>query len=283
MVTIFKFLFNKSLYRTSWTDMVFEGKNKEYGAYSLRQIYDKNITNAIIGTFTVFIVLFVAPGVIKRISEMMNPPEEVVEEVMKEVELLPPPPIEPPDPTEPPPPPAPKVPPPPKLPPTVKYVPPKVVEDEEVQVEEEIATVEELEDANAGTETVEGDPDALDEFVILDEYGEDDLIVEEEEQIFEVVEQDPEFPGGLQSMMKFIKQNYKKPRKANELGISGRIFVQFVVDKSGTIKNVSIAKGIGHGCDEEAVRVLKMMPKWVPGKQNGRAVSVKYMVPIRVQ
>jgi len=111
-------------------------------------------------------------------------------------------------------------------------------------------------------------------------------VIEEEEEIVEekiflVVEQMPSFPGGEAKMYGYIGKNIEYPRIAKESGISGRVFVTFVVEKDGTVTDVQILRGIGGGCDEEAVRVIKSMPKWKPGKQRGKPVRVQYRMPIK--
>jgi protein TonB len=102
-----------------------------------------------------------------------------------------------------------------------------------------------------------------------------------ETEIFTVVESMPEFPGGEGAMMAFIARNIKYPTFAREGGIQGRVFVNFVVEPSGMVSNVRVLRGIGGGCDEEAVRVVESMPKWTPGKQRGKAVRVSFNLPVR--
>lgn len=103
---------------------------------------------------------------------------------------------------------------------------------------------------------------------------------EVEDEIFQVVEQDPEYPGGVEALYKFIQQNLKYPQLAKENNITGRVFVQFVVEKDGSVSNVKAARDIGGGCGAEAVRVVKSMPKWTPGKQRGKAVRAAYTLPV---
>jgi len=103
----------------------------------------------------------------------------------------------------------------------------------------------------------------------------------EEEQIFTIVEEMPSFPGGEAELFKYLGKNIKYPEMANSAGISGVVYVTFVVDKDGKIKDVKVLRGIGGGCDEEAVRVVKNMPAWKAGKQRGKAVTVQYNLPIR--
>ncbi|GAB4035911.1 TonB family protein [Spirosoma gilvum] len=102
-------------------------------------------------------------------------------------------------------------------------------------------------------------------------------------EVFTVVEQVPEFPGGMQALGQYLARNLRYPKEAQQNRIQGRVFVQFVVSQQGDIQNLRVLKGIGGGCDEEAVRVVSQMPKWNPGKQNGEAVAVQYNLPIQFQ
>lgn len=111
------------------------------------------------------------------------------------------------------------------------------------------------------------------------------VIVEEEEEvkeeeIFTVVENEPEFPGGMEALYKYLAQNIKYPQLARENGITGKVYVTFVVEKDGTIANPKILRDIGGGCGAEAIRVVKAMPKWSPGKQRGKAVRVQFNLPV---
>lgn len=99
------------------------------------------------------------------------------------------------------------------------------------------------------------------------------------DKVFEKVEVMPEFPGGEQAMMDFVAKNVVYPQEARDKEISGRVMVGFIVEKDGSISDVKVVKGIGGGCDEEAVRVVKAMPKWKPGKEKGKPVRVSYMMP----
>ena len=103
----------------------------------------------------------------------------------------------------------------------------------------------------------------------------------EETQIFMVVESMPEFPGGEPSLYKYLAENIKYPQMAKESGIQGRVFVTFVVERDGSVTDVRVLRGIGGGCDEEAIRVVKAMPKWTPGKQRGKSVRVQYNLPVK--
>lgn len=122
----------------------------------------------------------------------------------------------------------------------------------------------------------------FDENMAMEEFKfvkEDEEI--EEQRIFLVVEDMPLFPGGEAAMYKFIGKNIEYPRMAKESGISGRVFVTFVVERDGKVTDVQVLRGIGGGCDEEAVRVIQAMPRWSPGKQRGKPVRVQYRMPIK--
>ncbi len=113
--------------------------------------------------------------------------------------------------------------------------------------------------------------------------GEDNpvqMMRNDNDSIYQIVDEMPMFPGGEAAMMKFVANNVKYPQEAKDNDISGRVFISFVVEKDGSVSNVKVMKGIGGGCDEEAVRVIKGMPKWKPGKQDGKPVRVSYMMPI---
>jgi protein TonB len=154
-----------------------------------------------------------------------------------------------------------KPPPPPKPPQQTTII--EIVEDD-VEIEDEIEI-----DVEADQET------EVEEYIPIEEEVE-----EEEAQIFTVVESMPGFPGGEASRIKYLNENIKYPQMARESGIQGRVFVTFVVEKDGSVTDVRVLRGIGGGCDEEAVRVIKNMPKWNPGKQRGKPVRVQFNMPI---
>ncbi len=140
-------------------------------------------------------------------------------------------------------------------------------------------------------EVVEDDVEVEDEIEIdveVDQETEIEVyvppVMEEEiveQEIFTVVESMPEFPGGPAKMMEYIAKNIKYPAMARESGIQGRVFVNFVVEPDGSVSNVKVLRGIGGGCDEEAVRVVESMPTWTPGRQRGKAVRVSFNLPVR--
>jgi len=140
----------------------------------------------------------------------------------------------------------------------------EIVEDD-MEIEDEIEIDVEADD---NTE--------MEEYVPIEEDDEE----EEEAQIFTVVESMPGFPGGEAARIKYLNNNIKYPQMARESGIQGRVFVTFVVEKNGTVTDVRVLRGIGGGCDEEAIRVIKNMPNWQPGKQRGKPVRVQFNMPI---
>jgi len=109
------------------------------------------------------------------------------------------------------------------------------------------------------------------------------VVEAEEPDFFVVVEDMPEYPGGEQSMYKWLGKNIKYPQVAKENGIEGKVFVRFIVDQSGKVKDAQVVRGIGGGCDEEALRVVNLMPDWKPGKQRGKPVKVQFTIPIHFQ
>ncbi|MFA8299868.1 MAG: energy transducer TonB [Hyphomicrobiales bacterium] len=139
----------------------------------------------------------------------------------------------------------------------------KVVEDD-VEVEQEVEI-----NAEVDQETI------IEDAPIIEEESEP-----VEAEIFMIVEDEPQFPGGMGKLMKFLGNNIKYPMIAKESGIQGKVYLSFVVEPNGSISNIKILRGIGGGCDEEAVRVVKSMPKWKPGKQRGKAVRCAFNLPV---
>jgi protein TonB len=133
----------------------------------------------------------------------------------------------------------------------------------------------EVDDIEIDAET--DDEEEIEEQAIVEEEPEE----EKEDEIFVFVEDQPSFPGGDEARIKYLQENIKYPEMAKESGIQGTVYVTFVVEKDGRITNVKVLRGIGGGCDEEAVRIIKNMPRWKPGKQRGRAVRAQFNMPIR--
>lgn len=251
-----------------WDDVVFENRNKEYGAYFIRRTYGDYILIALLINLLIIALVLGFPAIQKLFTPSQEE-EKVVLKTVKYTDLAPPPPID----KNTPPPPKLDVPPPVKK--IIKFLPPKIT-DKEVE-EEKMPTVEEIKQNETGAEDIEGD----DQVVFDEPVAEVVNTTEDENQVFMVVEQSPEFEGGLQGMVKYLKKNLRYPAKAQRMSIEGTVFIGFIVNKDGNISDVTVIKGIDNDCDKEAVRVVEKMPPWKPGKQNGRAVRVRFVLPIK--
>lgn len=253
----------------NWNDVVFEGRNRHYGAYLLRRIYDRNVLMAAGIAIGLLLLALSVPRILEYFeSEEVAAP--MAAKTIRYTDLAPPPPID----KNVPPPPKLNVPPPVKT--VIKFLPPKVTE-QEVPEEEEMPTIEEIKANDTGAETIEGDADVVFEGPPVETPGGGSA----EPEVFTVVEQMPEFEGGDDAMMKFLASNIEYPRKAIRTNIEGTVMVSFLIDMDGSIKQVEVVRGIGMGCDEEAVRVVSSMPGWKPGKQNGQPVRVRRIIPIK--
>ena len=267
------------LISNEWTDLVFEGRNQSYGAYKLRKTTGKRNLWALIIVALAAVLLYLGLQ-LQRMAEankkventqavelaklntekkeakvekkevIRQEPEKVVEQVKS----------------------------------SVKFTAPVIKKDEEVKEEDEIKLDEvQKSDKAVGAFTVEGN----------DEVGgavlkaKDDIAapeppkhVVEETKIFTVVEQMPMFPGGDAALMAYLRDNIHYPTVAAENGVQGRVVVGFVVERDGSITDVNVLRSVDPSLDREAMRVVKGMPRWTPGKQNGSAVRVKYQVPV---
>jgi protein TonB len=247
-------------------DLVFEGRNQFYGAYEIRRNYNRTVTMVIGGVIVGVGLIFL----LRWIMSLNFHAEEAKPQIVVEQLDLTPPPI---DKSEPPPPPPP---PPPPVMETVKFVPPVIKED--ANETDPPPPQEALVETNVGTVTQEG---SNEEVVVPVESG--PAVVEEKApEIFTVVEEMPEYPGGMGDLMKYLQNNISYPQVEKEAGIQGKVFVKFVVQPDGAISNVEVLRGVsgGEGLSKEAIRVVKSMPKWKPGKQNGRSVPVYFNLPI---
>lgn len=263
-------------------DILFEGRNKDYGAYSLRNRYDRRVRNAVIGTASIVLVMVggyalnntlmakdkMGPLTVRETPTMINPIEEVI-----------------PDPVIPPPPPVNTTPPP--APPTVSFTNPVVAADRDVSPDEMPPRIREIGDAAIGISNTDGDPNGVPDGLV-DVKGPTTGVVAppapEREETFTFVEMMPQFPGGEEALFKYLKRNLNYPRMAQENGVDGTIYVQFIVSKTGIISEVkTVGAPKGAGLEEEAMRVVRKMPSWRPGKQNGKYVTVVFNLPIRFQ
>lgn len=244
-------------------DIVFKGRNKEYGSYYLRKKYRKFLTISMIFGFVLIGVIVAYPLINAYVNRARLVREKEKEvgvkfENLKQEEAPPPPP--------PPPPPEAMV-------EKVKFTAPVVVEDTTIEV-----SMANMDDLNK-----KGNVEAPTEDVQVEVKDEGPKVIETpvQAEIFTVVEEQPGYPGGEEARIAYLQQNIKYPEEAKELGIQGKVFVTFVVEVDGSITDVRVLRGIGGGCDEEAIRVVKSMPKWVPGKQRGVPVRVQFNLPIK--
>ena len=261
-----------------WVDLVFEGKNHSYGAYQLRKETGKRNLMAILVMFAIGVAIaaFVAiKGVVENamkqdvaieadveLAKLAEKKEAKVEKKeqpkLEKVEVE-------------------------KVKSSVKFVPPVIKKDEEVKPEEELKSQDELNKTNTaiGAFDVKGNDEAAGEVLKAKEViAQPEPPKEEETKVFDVVEQMPSFPGGPSALFEYLSKNIKYPVVAEENGIQGRVIVTFVVERDGSITDVRVVKSVDPSLDKEAQRVVKSMPRWIPGKQNGSAVRVKYTVPV---
>lgn len=256
------------IFKPQWLDLVFEGRNKRYGAYELRKENPKTSIKALVGGAVIFALCLSAPLIWDLIPSLEDDQATLDEKVVlvnmdKPKENLPPPP-------KPPEPPKPKI-------DEVKFVAPKVVEKEKVV--EEIKTIEDLKDKVIAEKDQKGDKDA--EIVIDQPTGNADKdaeIVDNNVYSSAGIEVQPEFPGGSAGWTKYVQRNYRTPEVEQDL--KGRVFVEFVVEKDGSLTDIKVLRDLGFGTGAEAIRMLKNAPRWKPGVQNGKSIRVRYSLPI---
>lgn len=267
---------NIQLNSTDWCDIVFTGKNKSYGAYALRQSSSKRHILA-------FLVVLIFVGVVAGLPSFLNavnPSKEYVQNVTdiytigvldepeQEEQII-----------------EPLITPPPT--PIInaqQFTPPVVTPDELVNSERELLSQQDLNESTAVISTVTYetnntvgiDPGELEreQRQIINQPP------QEPNKVHEHVEVMPQFPGGNAELMRYLSANIKYPTIAAENGIEGRVVLKFVVGKDGGISNIQVVRALDPSCDKEAVRVVKGMPKWIPGMQNGHAVAVYFTLPV---
>ena len=272
------------LYDPKWVEMVFAGKNKEYGAYQLRKgTSGRNIkallilviAAALVGGFLAWKVIeqkqaeeqqaYMEAMELAKLQQQAKKEEKKKEPVKPKIE----PKKEIPVARE-----------------TQKFTAPVIKKDELVKEENQVKQMDKLDEKVAvGTENKEGTKDRLAEAV------RSDIAVaapppppapkpEVSNKVFDVVEEMPHFPGGPAALQAFLSSNTKYPVVAQENGVQGRVIVSFVVERDGSITDVKVVRSVDPSLDREASRVVRSMPRWSPGKQNGSAVRVKYTVPV---
>ncbi|HEY3388737.1 MAG TPA: TonB family protein [Prolixibacteraceae bacterium] len=259
---------NNNIFSNAWCELVFAAKNHEYGAYELRKNSSRRHLRALIIASVVFVFIVSTPILLRQIM-----PKTVEKDVSvrtlsdikidkpKEDEIVR------------------EIPPPPPVRNTIKFIPPVIKPDEMVADEEQPVTQKEVIETKAAVSNVVFDKGTDD--VAAPVATVNNQITEEADLPFFSVEQMPQFPGGELEMIKFIRNNLRYPPLAMEMNVSGTVLVNFVIDRDGKITRIKVIRGIGKGCDEEAVRVLSKMPDWSPGKQGGRAVLVSYTLPFK--
>lgn len=257
-------------------DIIFEGRNKEYGAYELRKSYNRRLTIALVTTAVLIALLFLGYILANTISAS-NKKDMVVQDVqledVKTEEAK----------NEPPPPPPPKPPEPPKVE-MAKFTPPKIVKDEEVKEDEKPPEIEKLEDTKIGTVNQEGikdegitaPPVQDDGKGVVEAPKKDD---EDYDKTFTKVEIESEYPGGQAAWMRYLGKSLKYPQEAIDNEVQGTIVVQFIVDKEGNVSDVEAVSG-AQELRDEAIRVIKKSGKWTPAVQNGRQVKSYKKQPI---
>lgn len=267
------------LISSDWVDLVFEGRNKAYGAYRLRKSTTKRNILAMVAVVILLVVAFIiltvknfvdeqrAKVAMTQVAELTNydQPKKKAEVKQKKVVVEPERVVE-------------------RVKSSIKFTAPVIKKDEEVKPDEELKTQDELMSTKTaiGTFDVKGNDDANGEILKAKEViaEPEPPKHEEENKVFDIVEQQPLFPGGPAALMKYLSENTKYPVVAQENGVQGRVTVQFVVEKDGSISDVHVLRGVDPSLDKEAVRVVKSMPRWTPGKQNGITVRVNYRVPV---
>jgi protein TonB len=273
-------MFNNSsnLYGSEWLALVFQNRNKNYGAYALRTESSNIMVKALLIVVPIFILLFVGP----MIYAQMQPTEplvtyrvvktqdiEPIHEMKKEAPKKEEPKQEEPAPQEP--------------VKTKAFLVPIVVAEPidntppPTSIDLKTAVI-----GSSNSEGKEGTGNALPATPNTGGGGGIGTEGESDTKIYETggVEKFPEFPGGMAAWAKFIQKNLRYPYSAQENEVQGKVYVSFVIEKDGTLSDVKLVRGIGYGCDDEAMRVIKKSPKWEPGKQNNTNVRVRYNMPI---
>ena len=264
-----------------WSDLMFENRNKEYGAYVLRrQTTSRNIKSiiAVLILFAIVMIYMVAKNAYDdyqkahmaqtQVTELTALQEQKKEAKVERKEIVKQEKVE--QVVE-------------KVKSSIKFTAPVIKKDDEVRPEDEMKSQDEIMNSKVavGFANVIGN----------DESGEvlkaKEMIInepvkpkEEENKVFDVVEQMPSFPGGMAALMAYLQKSIKYPPVAEENGIQGRVVCTFVVERDGSVTDVRVAKSVDPSLDKEAVRVVSAMPRWIPGKQNGQSVRVKYTLPV---
>ena len=268
------------LISNEWADIVFQGRNKVYGAYQLRRGTSKRNIWAMVFVAAVAAVAYLGLAAYNSYQAAQKAKFEAEMEaslietkkqakVVKKTEA---PKVEQVQKVE-------------KVKSSIAFTPPVIKKDSEVKPEEEMKTQDELKETKTaiGAFDVKGNDEAGGTVLkAVEDIATPEPPKQEAEQnkVFDVVEQQPSYPGGMGALNQWLASNIKYPAMAAENGIEGRVVVQFVVERDGSVSGVHVVRGVDPSLDKEATRVVSQMPKWIPGKHNGSAVRVKYTVPV---
>jgi protein TonB len=258
------------LYKSEWLELVFENRNKGYGAYELRQHHNRTMILAMTFTFLGVGLIFGTSAILqhqhKSDTLYTDHPVNLAPPPDQPIKKLPPPVI-------------PKTPKPTPPPATIKYVPLVVKPD---NLAKEPPKIEELTTAISTTTTKGKDGEIP---VTIEDPGPSVAAVTEDNTVYPVsdIQIFPTPVGGEDAWNKFLSKNLRYPSEAQDAGVGGRVYMSFVVEKDGSLSNFTVERGAGYGMDEEATRVLKLAKAWKPGLQNGRPVRVKFVIPINFQ
>lgn len=259
------------LFGNDWLEVVFDQKNKTYGAYQLRRQSNSNTAKALLIAGTLFILFFLSPKIMSLIKGQHTIDDPVEKQVT--VAIQPPPAVNP------------ETPPPTKIEPPkakeaqVKFPPPIVVDR---PVDADPVMIKDLAISNPGQKTIDGDPEGEIVIKVTPGEGPKQKAITEDNTVHDFVslEVQPFFPGGIDKFYNYLSKAIRYPGPAQENEIQGKVFVSFIIETNGTLTDLKVDRKLGFGTDEEALRVLKASPKWIPGIQNGRAVRVRYNIPI---
>ena len=255
-----------------WCDLIFEGRNKEYGAYKMRARAARRLNFSVVLVIVIAAVGFSIPRLITMVTpekkevmtevttlSQLEEPEVKQEEVQKVQPVAPPPPA---------------------LKSSIKFTAPVIKKDEEVADEDQMKSQEELTESKVTISIADVQGTDEEGGVLVEDLKQVVTEAPVEEEVFDMVEQAPQFPGGQAELMSWLGKNIRYPVIAQENGIQGRVVCQFVVGSDGSVRDIKVVRSLDPSCDKEAVRVIQSMPKWIPGRQNGKAVSVRYTLPV---
>lgn len=253
-------------------DIIFDGKNKQYGAYELRKTYNSRLTKALLLTAAFALLIFLASVLANVVGKKSGQDLEVLDTQMAEVkkDVPPPPPPPPPPPQQPPPPPVNQI----------KFTPPKIVKDEEVKPEEKI---EEIDKQKISDVTIKSDVQEEVKPVEIDNSNAQAVVkTDNEDQVFTKVENEAEFPGGNGAWARYLEKALSGFNPADNGAAPGKyqVIVRFIVSKDGSISDVQPETSFGSGMEEQAVKCIRNGPRWKPALQNGRNVNAYRRQPV---